>query len=130
MLPSRQQLTSDHEPACMCHLYRLRIKTHVLNQHHALCYRATLFTLKYDKSFVLKVCFISILSFTCRTLLRNIHIYFFLYIYMKENSLPLKEAVWGKKVGMTFYSYSFYSQVGKRSIDGMYLCILFVIFTQ
>ena len=30
MLPSRQQLTSDHEPACMCHLYRLRIKTHVL----------------------------------------------------------------------------------------------------
>ena len=27
---SRQQLTSDHEPACMCHLYRLRIKTHVL----------------------------------------------------------------------------------------------------
>lgn len=49
---------------------------------------------------------------------------------MKENSLPLKEAVWGKKVGMTFYSYSFYSQVGKRSIDGMYLCILFVIFTQ
>ena len=25
----------------MCHLYRLRIKTHVLNQHHALCYRAT-----------------------------------------------------------------------------------------
>ena len=30
MLPSRQQLTSDHEPACMCHLYRLRINTHVL----------------------------------------------------------------------------------------------------
>ena len=28
-LPARQ-LTSDHEPACMCHLYRLRIKTHVL----------------------------------------------------------------------------------------------------
>ena len=25
----------------MCHLYRLRIKTHVLNQYHALCYRAT-----------------------------------------------------------------------------------------
>ena len=42
MLPSRQQLTSDHEPACMCHLYRLRIKTHVLNQNHALLYRATL----------------------------------------------------------------------------------------
>ena len=38
-----------------------------------------LFTLKYDKSFVLKVCFISILSFICRTLLRNIHIYFFTY---------------------------------------------------
>ena len=31
MLPSREQLTSDHEPACTCHLYRLRIKTHVLN---------------------------------------------------------------------------------------------------
>ena len=30
VLPSRQQLTSDHEPACMCHLYRLRINTHVL----------------------------------------------------------------------------------------------------
>ena len=25
-----QQLTSDHEPACMCHLYHLRINTHVL----------------------------------------------------------------------------------------------------
>ena len=25
----------------MCHLYRPRIKTHVLTQHHALCYRAT-----------------------------------------------------------------------------------------
>ena len=31
VLPSRHQLTSDHEPACMCHLYRPRIKTHVLN---------------------------------------------------------------------------------------------------
>ena len=30
VLPSRQQLTSDHEPACMCHLYRLRINTHML----------------------------------------------------------------------------------------------------
>ena len=25
----------------MCHLYRLRIKTHVLNQRHDLCYRTT-----------------------------------------------------------------------------------------
>ena len=41
MLPSRQQLTSDHEPACMCHLYRLRINTHVLTSYHALLYRAT-----------------------------------------------------------------------------------------
>ena len=41
MLPSRHQLTSDHEPACMCHLYRPRIKTHVLTNNHALCYRAT-----------------------------------------------------------------------------------------
>ena len=24
------QWTNDHEPACMCHLYRLRINTHVL----------------------------------------------------------------------------------------------------
>ena len=39
-LPAKQ-LTNDHEPACMCHLYRLRINTHVLNQHHALSYRAT-----------------------------------------------------------------------------------------
>ena len=37
----RQQLTSDHKPACMCHLYRLRIKTHVLTSYHALLYRAT-----------------------------------------------------------------------------------------
>ena len=28
-LPAKQ-LTNDHEPACMCHLYRLRINTHVL----------------------------------------------------------------------------------------------------
>ena len=39
-LPAKQ-LTNDHEPACMCQLYCLRINTHVLNQHHALCYRAT-----------------------------------------------------------------------------------------
>ena len=29
----------------MCHLYRLRINTHVVNQYHALSYRATLFTI-------------------------------------------------------------------------------------
>ena len=28
-LPAKQ-LTNDHEPACMCHLYHLRINTHVL----------------------------------------------------------------------------------------------------
>ena len=37
MLPSRQQLTSDHESACMCHLYRLRIKTHVLRVNFIPC---------------------------------------------------------------------------------------------
>ena len=36
-----EQLTNDHEPACMCHLYRLRMNTHVLTKHHALSYRAT-----------------------------------------------------------------------------------------
>ena len=40
-LPAKQ-LTNDHEPACMCHLYRLRINTHLLNKHHDLCYRATI----------------------------------------------------------------------------------------
>ena len=30
----------------MCHLYRPRIKTHVLTQHHALCYRATVYRLE------------------------------------------------------------------------------------
>ena len=39
MLPSRQQLTSDHEPACMCHLYRLRINTHMLT-YTMLCFIA------------------------------------------------------------------------------------------
>ena len=36
-----EQLTNDHEPACMCHLYRLRINTHVLTKHHDPSYRAT-----------------------------------------------------------------------------------------
>ena len=30
--PSIWPTAADHEPACMCHLYRLRIKTHVLTQ--------------------------------------------------------------------------------------------------
>ena len=38
-LPAKQ-LTSDHEPACMCHLYRLRINTHVLtNTMHCVIVR-------------------------------------------------------------------------------------------
>ena len=36
-----EQLTNDHEPACMCHLYRLRINTHVLTKDHVHSYRAT-----------------------------------------------------------------------------------------
>ena len=46
-LPTKQ-LTSDHEPACMCHLYRLRINTHVLNKHHDLCHRATWWQLRLN----------------------------------------------------------------------------------
>ena len=34
---SRQQLTSDHEPACMCHCIFFRIKPRV-SKYHALCH--------------------------------------------------------------------------------------------
>ena len=39
-------LTNDHEPAGMCHLYRLRINTHVLTKDHVFSYRATWWQLR------------------------------------------------------------------------------------
>ena len=42
------QMKSDHEPACMCHLYRLRINTHVLTKDYVLSYRATEMTLIFS----------------------------------------------------------------------------------
>ena len=38
----------------MCHLYRLRINTHVLSKYHALLYRATLAFAYFEKPFLLE----------------------------------------------------------------------------
>ena len=38
---SRGYTDYHHEPVCMCHLYRLRINTHVVTLYHALHYRTT-----------------------------------------------------------------------------------------
>ena len=39
MLPSRKQLTSDHEPVCMCHCIVFRINPRVI-KYHASCFIA------------------------------------------------------------------------------------------
>ena len=88
-LPAKQ-LTNDHEPACMCHLYRLRINTHVLSKHHALLYRATAFTSRF--TILLHLGHEQIHLYLCKSF--NKRILFFIFNQRKSKGSNFLKVFW------------------------------------